>query len=140
MQFLQVLVNGVHGDNFTDLSTGLATTFDALEFTVVALVAYSLYKRNEKFLLLALPLNFFFVCVLIAHCILYFISMITDGEYSKSHEHHSIMIFILFIYFTIYQIWFTSIMLALYNYFRIKRKRVMNTLAPHVIVNPNYEE
>lgn len=140
MQFLQVLVNGVHGDTFTDLPSNLATAFDALEFTVVALVAYSLYKRNEIFLLLALPLNFFFVCVLIIHCVLYLTSMIAEREYSNSDEHHSIMILILFIYFTIYQIWFTSIMLALYNYFRIKRKRAMNTLAPHVIVNPNYEE
>ncbi|KAE9554230.1 hypothetical protein FO519_002529 [Halicephalobus sp. NKZ332] len=140
MQFLQIIVNGVHDDRFTNLSESISTTFDAIEFTIVALVAYSIYKKSEQFLLPALAFSFFFVCALTIHCVLYLVSMINDGEYSNINGHQSLIIFILFVYFTLYQIWFTSIMLALYNYFRVKRRRVMNILSPHVIVNPNYEE
>lgn len=144
IQFLQLIVNSVHNDLFTELDPEISTLLDLLELLTIFLVGYSIYRCKESYLIPAMGFNFVFVCSLVVYT---FMLITTNGledkaaVYNQQEEKHSnIFRILVFIYFSIYQIWFTSIMLALYNYIGKKRIR-KNTIreCPRIIVNPNYE-
>lgn len=133
LQLLQLIINNVHNDVLTDTPPELATAFDVLEFIVAGFVIFAIYKKNEKLLLPALALNLFFVCSFLIFTILYFVKL-----FSAEHDAgHRVLKLLIFVYFCIYQIWFTSVILGLYNYLKARVNKI-KLLRPHIITNPNF--